>query len=125
LQPWDTLDESYKQSNRHQADHIGTKLRAIQCGLKPWIAHSEQDFSFTESEIEIMARLEHERWMKEKQAQGWQYGKTRNDEEKIHPDLVPWESLSEEAKKKNKESVEQIPHLLARAGFQIYRIPKQ
>ena len=43
----------------------------------------------------------------------------------MHPALLPCNKLSEEAKEKNIQSVQQIPVLLARAGFQIYRILQQ
>lgn len=124
LQPWEALSAELKQSNLHQADHIGTKLRAVNCGIKPWVSGNATTFEFSSDEIETMAQLEHDRWMKEKKAQGWQLGQ-RDNENKRHPDLLSWENLPENAREKNRQAVRQIPLLLARAGFQIYRIPQK
>jgi hypothetical protein len=33
--PWEELPEGLKESNRLQADHIGVKLKAIDCGIAP------------------------------------------------------------------------------------------
>jgi hypothetical protein len=37
---------------------------------------------------------EHERWMQAKLAAGWRYGPRRDNEHKLHPCLVEYESLS-------------------------------
>ncbi|GAB4503258.1 MAG: hypothetical protein Fur0043_02500 [Anaerolineales bacterium] len=124
--PWDQLPEEFKESNRKQADHIGAKLKAINCGILPWREYGAEHFLFTENEIEIMAYTEHDRWVKEKEAQGWQYGPERNEALKLHPDLLKWgdERLTEEAREKDRNAARLLPMLLARAGFQIYRIQK-
>ena len=68
--------------------------------------------------------MEHARWCEQKRKQGWVYGPVRNDSMKIHPCLVNYEDirLSEEEKEKDRDTVKQIPHFLALAGYQIYRI---
>lgn len=48
---------------------------------------------------DFLARNVHETWAKERMAQGWKYGNYRNDKEKLHPSLVPFEELSEKEKK--------------------------
>ena len=35
----------------------------------------------------------HENWLREKEADGWRYGETKNAELKIHPCMVPYEQL--------------------------------
>src|SRR5207249_1639910 len=97
LVPWERLPEGFKESNRNQADHIGLKLQAIGCDLAPlteWDAHT---FSFTPEEVERMAQMEHERWVEERQAQGWTYG-PRDNEKKTNPSLVAWNDLPDDSK---------------------------
>lgn len=43
----------------------------------------------------------HESWMKEKLANGWTYGETKNFDTKTHPCLVPYSELPEAQKKKD------------------------
>ena len=121
--PWEDLPEDLKASNRRQVDHIRLNLSAAAYGIKPltdWLAASYQ---FEEDEVEQMARREHDRWMEERQRRGWVYGQQDKDARaRTHPDLVPWESLSKAAKDKDRQSVRALPKLLARAGFQAYRL---
>jgi len=46
----------------------------------------------------------------------------KNKEKKEHPCLVPWITLPEEERDKDRNTVMQIPLYLAKAGFQIYRM---
>ena len=66
-----------------------------------------------------MAKLEHELWCQWKREGGWQYGTPRNDQQKIHPDLVPWEKLKNTERDKNTNTIIGLPALLAGLGFQI------
>ena len=133
LVPWDVLGtltvknnkidgQKYRQSNRRQANFIWTKLSLVGCDIGPildWDATTT--FKFTPEEVETLARLEHERWMKEKQDDGWQYGETRDDKKKFHPSLVPYDQLTESEKEKDRDTINQIPKILSLIDFQIYR----
>jgi hypothetical protein len=114
--------EKYRQSNRSQANFIWTKLALIGCDIGPisdWDAPFM--FRFSPDEIEQLSRLEHERWMNEKQNDGWRYGTERNDAEKLHPSIVPYEQLPETEKEKDRDTIRQIPEILSLIDFQIYR----
>jgi len=41
----------------------------------------------------MMAEEEHDRWMRQKIADGWTQGPVRDDEAKIHPSLLPFDQL--------------------------------
>jgi len=83
--------------------------------------------------------------MEMKVRNGWRYAAKRNDDDKLHPDLLPWHSklidepqkvnyssdvlavigqdeLSEGAKEKNRDSVRGLPVILARAGYTIVKV---
>jgi hypothetical protein len=119
--PWEELAEEIRESNRGQARHIPEKLKAIGCGLWPGKQGEISLIIFDDNEIEILARLEHERWMKEKKEAGWSFGKPRDDSKKYHPDLTGWDNLTEEEKRKDRDAVREIPQRLADVGFEIYR----
>mgnify|MGYP004640467379 FL=1 len=51
-----------------------------------------------DSLVEEMSKNVHEVWAQPRFALGWSYGEERNDAEKNHPCLVPYEELSEEEK---------------------------
>lgn len=119
-QSWENLADDKKEQNRDQARSIGDTLRTIGCGITPWIEYGKDIFRFTESEIEIMAEKEHERWMKMELRQGRTYGEEKS--QTTHPCLVSWEELPEDQKQKDRETVCNFPMYLAKAGFQIYRM---
>jgi uncharacterized membrane protein len=118
LGPWDELPEEFKESNRAQARQIGEKLAAIGCLMVP-VFDPTLDFTFGDGELQLLARLEHERWTKERTAQGFEPGPARYG--RVRPDLVPWERLSDEARARNIQAVRHIPEMLARVGFQVLR----
>lgn len=120
IKPWGQLGELYRESNRGQARHIEVKLKAVKCGYREksqpvWL-------DFTPEEIELMARLEHERWMLEKRSAGYVYGPQKYDEKMTHPCLLIWEELTEDDRAKDRSTVTDIPKFLADLGLEVYRL---
>ena len=120
--PWEELSEEYRESNREQARNIKIKLQEAKCWFRPKSQKGRKIYSFEQEDLVLLAKLEHIRWCKEKRKNGWRFGKTRNDTNRLHPDLVPWESLSPSSKKKDCDSVKNIPTIMANAGFEVYKL---
>ncbi|MBN2246142.1 MAG: NAD-binding protein [Candidatus Aminicenantes bacterium] len=119
---WHLLPEALKESNRSQAGRVRDKLKHLGCGIAPLMTWGSPDLKFTPDEIERAARREHQYWMEERRSHGWKYSLNPKDiQEKTTPYLVPWDELSEEIKELDRDTVRNLPVLLARAGFQIYR----
>jgi hypothetical protein len=122
MAPWEDLPETLKESNRHQAGHIGHKLNVIRCGVIPIMFPADDNFQFTPEEIEQLAIMEHDRWMEERLAAGWRYGKEKNVQEKISPYLVPWEELKEDIRQLDRNTVTGLPVFLGKVGLGVYRM---
>jgi hypothetical protein len=120
--PWEELPEHLRDSNRRAVEHIHTKLNAVGCDIAMTGDWDVKPFEFTSEELELMAVMEHERWVEEKLSEEWRYGSSRDDTRKLHPSLVPWSELPEEERDKDRNPVRALPELLARARFQIYRL---
>jgi len=120
MRPWEELTDDLKQSNLEQAAHIGTKLDAIGCVVVPESA-AIPHFAFSDTEIELLAKMEHQRWVDERKGRGIVYGPTREGNQ--HPDLVDWQYLSERAQDKDRDAIRELPMILWQAGFQILRLP--
>lgn len=118
---WSKLPEHLKESNRQFACSIGDKLEEIECIIVPLDDWDNCNFEFTENEIEIMAKMEHERFWEERKRMGWRYGDIRDDEKRIHPDLVDWEKLPDKIREIDREMVQSIPRYLARIGKKLKR----
>ena len=120
MAPWGTLLESLKESNRQQADQILEKLRRIKCDIRLPGSNPPASFAFTPEEVEILAEMEHDRWVAERVSEGWQMG-PRDPEKKLTPYLVDWNNLEEEIRDYDRHAVLGIPATLARVGLEVYR----
>ncbi len=118
--PWEQLSEEYRESCRRQADHIGDKLRAAGCVLAALTDWNELPLQFRPDEIEIMAKMEHERWMAQRLEDGWTTG-PRDEDARTNPNLVPWDDLPEDVKELNRDMVRSLPASLARVGLRVVR----
>jgi voltage-gated potassium channel Kch len=122
LVTWDHLPENLRESNRAQADHIIKKLHTIGCDVRLVTNWDEPLYTFTNEEVELLARMEHERWMEERLNNGWIYGPVRDDEQKLHPSIVPWEHLSDMDKEKDRNPIRTLPSVLMRVDLKIVRV---
>lgn len=124
LVEWKALPEDLKESNRSQAEHIRIKLQAVGCDIRITTDWDPPLFAFTPEEVELMAEMEHERFVEERLRQGFRPGATKDFNKKTSPTLVPWDDLSKEERQKDRNAVIGLPAFLARARFQIYRLGK-
>ena len=67
--------------------------------------------------VEAIARSNHDKWAAERISLGWRYGEQRDDVRKLHPDLVPFEHLTEEEKRFDVESAKAIVAEMIRLGI--------
>jgi hypothetical protein len=122
---WDRLADDLRESNRDQARHIAEKLAAID---RCYVASPEWEIMnepFTDEEVEVLAIMEHERWVRERTRAGWTYGELKDIDRKISPYLVPWDKLpppddqGNDVRDYDRNTVRLLPEYLARAGFRI------
>jgi len=116
------LSELYKESNRKQAEHIRIKLEAISCDI---LVNTDWDaplFQFKPEEVELLSKMEHDRYVQERLKAGEKYGPAGDTNKGTNPTLIPWDELSELEKDKDRDSVRGIPELLRIAGFEVYRL---
>lgn len=120
---FDNLPEGIKHSNIDNAANIpakllaiGYKIRPVTKGFKPFALH------LNEEEVETMSRIEHLRWSWEKRLNGWTFNETRDDLNKKHPGLIPYENLSESEKEKDRQLVKLIPGFLQDIDYEAYPV---
>ncbi|MCP4694965.1 MAG: hypothetical protein GY859_43460, partial [Desulfobacterales bacterium] len=99
---WRDLKRTYREANRRAAEHMLIKLRALGYDT---VGDEPATFRMTEEDARRLARMEKKRWNADRLMDGWVYGRTRNDKEKIHDLLIPWEELSEHEKLKDVNNV--------------------
>ena len=69
--------------------------------------------------VEEMSKNVHEVWAQTRITQGWTYGEERNDAEKKHTCLVPYEELSEDEKTYDRNTSVETIKLILKLGFKI------
>ncbi len=126
----DDLGRSYQRSNLEQADHIAIKLRSVGLWFRkkmPGVPEDPNIGNLLETKLELLARLEHNRWVVEKRKAGWipapdTSRESRNNYYRLHNALFPWEKLTDELKELDFEPVRKIPHILAKADYEIIQV---
>lgn len=119
-QPWASLASSYRDANRHQADHLWAKLAITDCQAVP--ESQVESFAFAPIEVERLAVIEHGRWAADRWLDGWSYAPVRDNARKHHPQLIPYQQLSGPMKDLDRFAVRLVPTLLARSGLGVLRM---
>ena len=120
---YDEQPLSLQRSNYAQVEHIPTKVSAL-----GYLLVSEYDdelyeevTSFSEEQIEALARLEHERWVEERLSAGWTLAEKRDHLAQTSPYLIPYDELPDRIQEYDRDPVRQIINLVKIAGLKVVR----
>jgi uncharacterized membrane protein len=111
--PWGVLPEVLRGPARAQARQFGEMLASIGCLMVP-ASGAGPAFTFTDEEVLLLARLEHESWLAGQLALAPHEGRP-------HPRLVPWEQLPDRVRARYARAARDVPATLASVGFQVLR----
>lgn len=121
MRDWAELTEDFKEASRDQADHISVKLRAVGCiAVQQDELQGRELATWSAEEIEILAKMEHQRWNANRWLNNWRRG-PRDDAKKLHPNLVPWDELDEKTRDYDRNPMRNIPDHLRLVGQVIVR----
>jgi len=126
--PWNDLSPGLHQQNYRQVRHIIDFLEST--GLRVESTRGELSGSIVdevpEFELHAFGRIEHDRWARDKIAQGFVWGPTRNldSSPKTHPDLTDYDDLDDETKQKDYEPLLRAIGALRSADYRLVR-PRQ
>jgi hypothetical protein len=120
--PWDELTPFYRASNLRQV--LSALAGAVAVG-RSWGAGQAAAGMPSENQLEQMARLEHESWVRHLTEYGWRAASSRNpdtrdDARRLHPDLRPWDELDDTAREKTRGGVRSSLELLATLGYRSF-----
>lgn len=118
--PWETLGEVYRESNIAQARRIPLKVAALGLDLADASTGPVGDWpdglAPSERQIEALAEFEHRLWSEYLLSRGWVYGERSHDH---HPDLQAYENLSDATKQKDRNTIIEMPGVLAAAELRL------
>lgn len=142
LIPYQELSEFDKEKNRNVIRGIAEKLKNIGFIMLP-ARSDEQPFNFPGPDLEVLAEMEHDRYIRDAISNGWCYGSAFNEVKKENVTLLPWkigseeeiqkyypdiadmigrEELPEDEKEKDRTQVRGYPEILKRAGYTIVKL---
>ena len=123
LVPYDELPEWAKESNRVNVRTIPKKLAAAGYIMVP--SRSNQPaLEFPGDDLEKLAQLEHDIFVKAKLDAGFKLGKPTKDDPYRNEYLVEWEQLPDGIKQIDNDMVRGIPRILSNAGYAIEKTSK-
>lgn len=74
--------------------------------------------------LEKLAENVHEAWAQGRIKDGWSYGEKRDDTNKKHPCLVPYNELPEDEKEYDRRTALETLKLVTALGYEIKKTPK-
>lgn len=125
---WKKLTEFYRDSNFRQADHIAAKLQRVGLWFRkpiPGASTEAKAKEILQKNKEMLAEMEHDRWVAEKRRAGWiaaadTRAESRNNALLLHNCIFPWKDIPEDIKDFDRTAVEKIPEYLKKAGYEIF-----
>jgi hypothetical protein len=141
LKPYDELPEEEKEQNRGFVRDIPRKLAEVGCIMTSARGQTPST-KLSDAEVERLAELEHERWLRAKLAAGWRFGPSTEKDQQRHQDLLPWRALSDAERaarygpaaalgpgelpdperEKDRDLMRRIPKILAAAGYTFVKL---
>jgi len=123
LMPWNKLDPSLRHSNLKQVAFYEHILNRVDLSIRK--KDNPVPFNIKENvnqaEYDMLAKLEHARWNAERLLEGWKYGPDKDIAAKLNPCITAWENLDDETKGYDYGPVDNIPTLLSKIGYEVYK----
>ena len=119
---WEELDAFHRESKIAAADHILMKIRVLMqdediTELTPKVTQEAyQKYCKNKQSATILdtyRKLDHTRWRRFYTYYNWTYGPTRNDIDRQHPMLCPYEQLNAEQKRERDAAWELLGSIAA------------
>jgi RyR domain len=73
--------------------------------------------------VERLAQNNQDHWAQKRIEEGWRFGPTRNDNQKEHPDLVPYDELPEAEKEYDRKTVVEALKAIIALGYEVRKRP--
>jgi len=121
MKEWNDLNEDFRESNIQQAAHIYPKLRAVGYEIVNLNAPGTAITQFSKDILDILAIMEHNRFVAERKVNNWKYGDPTDKPNRISNNLDEWEHLSVSVREYDYNTVNLIPQQLNSIGKKIIR----
>lgn len=70
---------------------------------------------------ERLAENAHDHWALQRMSEGWRWGETRSDHAHTHPNLVPYDELSDSEKEYDRKTAMETLKAILKLGYRVER----
>jgi hypothetical protein len=125
---FEDLSQEEKARNEHMVNITLEAIYALgfEITLRQKHSISEKGHSDISSEllqlIEFLAENAHDIWAQKKIDEGWKFGTSRDNEKKLHPNLIPFCDLNEADKEYDREATRSIIARLSEHNYVISKV---
>ncbi|HVS02737.1 MAG TPA: RyR domain-containing protein [Thermoanaerobaculia bacterium] len=123
LRPYGELDEAGKEGNRLTARLTHAKLHSVGLAVAPRRDGRGGRRELTPAEVERLARIEHDIWLRDRLLQGYEWSASSDDRLQLHRDVVPFDALPAEDRRLDEVIAQRIPGALWERGYRL--VPRQ
>ena len=71
---------------------------------------------------EKLAENTHDVWAQSRISQGWRFGEQRDDAQKLHPCLIPYDELPDSEKQYDRDTALETLRLIVKLGYEIKKV---
>jgi hypothetical protein len=127
-QPWPKLSEFHRNRNREAVRSIPDKLRLAGLWFRKVTGTAVGAYPLKGTDrkalIERLAVNEHDRWVADQRRQGYIFASVPKPDDvlRLHPCIQPWADLHKPIKDQDRDSIRNIPRILAAAGYEIVKL---
>jgi Trk K+ transport system NAD-binding subunit len=130
IEKWNELTDEQKDWNRYPARHLFVKLRYLGAAIEE-LSSTANEFDFssvTQSQNDLLARVEHTRWVAEKliarfrptvETSNKEVQKVLKTKLHLHKDIRPWEELSLSDHSKDSMFIDDLQRIATRLNKKI------
>lgn len=108
LQEWSALAETYRRANRRAADHLRTKWLSANLLAGRTLDAPGFPETLTPELLEALSAIEHDSWRIDRELDGWRHAAKRDNERQLHPDLTPYQDLSNATQEYDREQIREL-----------------
>jgi hypothetical protein len=126
--PYADLADEVKDDNRAAVGRIAEVLSLaglylVKADTPASVVASDEIMAILLRNLESLAEAEHDGWMEYKTRQGWRFDPNRDDGQRLHHLLKPFQELSEKEREKDRNAGRRYPEIVARQGYRIVSEP--
>jgi RyR domain len=100
--PWRELTQTYRNANRAVADQAWARVHSSGFRAAPTGAWTIDQ---NPAKFEALAETIHRMWMIDRRLDGWRFGKLRDNQRRLHPDLCNYAKLPEAVKARDRGQI--------------------